>query len=405
MALVAALVGGGCEAGVDGGGDAVVVTDSAGITIITAPGDGLDRPLDVQLAAEPHLRIGSIDGGAETQLTAIVAVARLSDGRLMVAELGDEPLRIFSSDGTFLNWVGRVGQGPGEFTYAVDAGVIDGDTLWLYDARTRDLELYTPDGTSVRTFRPEAPDGAPNAGRSRMHPDGRVIREGTTFDLENIDRSQDFQEEVVVSVAGREGRDAVAVTGGDGATYTFPFPGTFTSMYDLRFASRPDFAYARDLMYRADPGPFEIREISYEGELLRILRIERAREPVPEQIIQGYEQRTRDQLREMEETNGRPVFPPIEERLANYTYADSLPHFDNPIVDAQGRLWVTQYTDHVEIEATRWWRIGSEGGVDGYLDVPERFYPRLIDGEEIIGTQVGDLDVPYLVAYHLVGRP
>jgi hypothetical protein len=383
--------------------DTVTVTDSAGVTIYTSSGDGWDRPLDVVFAAEPHLRIGSVAGGEETQLTYVQAAMRLSDGRLLVAERGDQRLRLFGEEGEFLNWIGHVGEGPAEFASVGGAGLLAGDTVWVFDIGLRELELFTPEGRFVRTFRPERLPEVRTFRRTGMIPDGRVTYIGTTLDLSpSGDPSQDFTEEVVVSVADREGRGPVAVTSGEGATYSFPSPGTFTAMFDERFSSRPSFAFATDRIYRAHPGPFEIREISYEGDLLRVTRVERPRVPVTAAFIGEYERASDEAYAELQRRRGLPATP---RETPPAPYADSLPHFGSTLVDAQDRLWVREYVGHTQADPSRWWRIGREGGVDGYLDLPERFTLLAIDAEEAIGAELGELDVPYVVAYRLIPRP
>lgn len=93
------------------------VTDSTGIEIVfsSAPvwsdGDGWT------VGEDPIIEIGSIDGDEPYLLTRVRGVARLEDGRIVVADQGDNTIRFYDAAGRYIMRTGGSGDGPGEFSF------------------------------------------------------------------------------------------------------------------------------------------------------------------------------------------------------------------------------------------------------------------------------------------------
>lgn len=102
------------------------------------------------VAPTPSLVIGPPTGAFAGDLNDIRDVARLSDGRIVIAD-GAQRLLFFGSDGSYLLSVGREGQGPGEFTGLAWIQILDADTILAYDTRQRRGALFAGDGVLVGT--------------------------------------------------------------------------------------------------------------------------------------------------------------------------------------------------------------------------------------------------------------
>jgi len=292
-------------------------------------------------------------------------------------------------------------------------GLLEGDTIWVHDRGRRTFVLYLPDGRFVRSFQVDLPASVPRPLRGRMLPAGNVVIEGSTFGFtEPPQGAETVDEDIVISVMDRQGRNAVAIAEAPGVTYHLSrqsMPNgreavTLTTGLVNRFGGVTVFAFGTDRVIRADPWSFEIREISLEGEPLRITRVEKARFPFTESMIADYEATVL-------ETAGPESREAARQRLDSYSYADSLPHFGRVTTDDAGHVWLAEFVEHRAAspgragnEPSRWWRLGREGGVDGYLDVPEGFRLLRIQGDEIWGAEADALDVPFLVAYRLIDR-
>ena len=73
------------------------------------------------------------DGTPAREFVRIVGVARLSGGRIAVANRGTNDIRVFDAQGRHLATFGRTGGGPGEFRRLEMIGR-SGDTVWFHDS-------------------------------------------------------------------------------------------------------------------------------------------------------------------------------------------------------------------------------------------------------------------------------
>ncbi|MBC7893997.1 MAG: hypothetical protein H7066_01205 [Cytophagaceae bacterium] len=130
-------------------GGAQQVTDSAGARIIAY---GAKDRAKARWTVEPRplFKVGGAEGTGPTELAQVLGVARVADGRVVIANGGSTDLRVFSPAGAFVRSIGRKGLGPGEFD-----GIIlmhrSADTLVVHDRQSR-LQIYTPDGTLLRSY-------------------------------------------------------------------------------------------------------------------------------------------------------------------------------------------------------------------------------------------------------------
>ena len=100
-------------------GLATVIRDSADVRIVenARPPDGSRL---WQVGPEPSLSIGDREGGDAYMLYQVADATKLSDGRIVVANGGDDELRVFDASGNWLeSWGGR-GEGSGEFEIGED---------------------------------------------------------------------------------------------------------------------------------------------------------------------------------------------------------------------------------------------------------------------------------------------
>jgi hypothetical protein len=240
---------------------------------------------------------------------------------------------------------------------------------------------------------------------------GAIVDEGSRLSPSALTPgSPTFRDEIIVSLLDVGGGAPVEVARAPGPVYTitsavlpdgsetFAFGGGL----DERFGSLPSFAFGADRVLRADPGTFEVRDFSATGELQTVLRILTPRKSLTPAMIADYEALVLDRA------GGSPD---ARARLDEISYADSMPHFGDVMVDTEGHVWVSEYYRHRigdprvdDIVPQRWWRLSKERGVDGYLHFPEGFSPLFITDSEVFGAIRDALDVPYLARYGLVPR-
>ena len=130
----------------------------AGAQQVTVEGGA--RVLSYDAAARPRARwtveptpvfqVGGAEGEGPTEFSQVLGVARLSDGRVVMADAASTELRVFSPAGAFQRIMGRKGQGPGEFD-GIQSMLRSADTLVVHD-RTSRLQFYTGDGRLLRSY-------------------------------------------------------------------------------------------------------------------------------------------------------------------------------------------------------------------------------------------------------------
>lgn len=103
---------------------------------------------DARVPLEASVDIGGQGGPYE--LSEVVGVATLSDGRFIIGNRATNDIRVFSPTGSHLMTVGRTGGGPGEFYGLSWIGVASADTILAYDLRSRRLSWFAPNGKYVR---------------------------------------------------------------------------------------------------------------------------------------------------------------------------------------------------------------------------------------------------------------
>ncbi len=157
------------------------VADSAGVTIVRN-----QKPLWSDAAAwlvpvPPRVTIGVLDGSAEYQLDDVIAVARQSDGDIVVVDGSACEVRLYDRDGTFLANFGGRGSGPGEFQDPVQVLVTPGDTLLVWDDALARVTRFDPAGHLVdmrsvdRGIIAKAVEPPLFPGTARLLPDGDLL--------------------------------------------------------------------------------------------------------------------------------------------------------------------------------------------------------------------------------------
>lgn len=120
---------------------AFTVTDSAGVRVVVNTGQQWGEGEGWQVTAEPVVTLGVRDYPIEQQFERLGEAIRLSDGTIVVLELGDMQLQAFDTAGDLLWTAGGIGDGPGETRpYPDTRGVLTklpGDTLQLQNGQDR----------------------------------------------------------------------------------------------------------------------------------------------------------------------------------------------------------------------------------------------------------------------------
>jgi hypothetical protein len=158
---------------------------------------GAQEPVPSRIRGTVDLTVGTEAGAGASHVVGIVGALTFDTrGRILVADLSDNTIQVFSAWGAHEFSFGRTGRGPGDLLGPCCLAVRGGDTLWIKEARNRRFSVFHLTDESaifIRTFpgRPN-PFGAPE----RVDFDAQ----GQLFDFETS-----MELRVVRLVVGRDG--------------------------------------------------------------------------------------------------------------------------------------------------------------------------------------------------------
>jgi len=372
--------------------------DSAGVVIAENLGDPPADGGGWSLAAEPSLRIGTMDGDEAYLLFRVWGATRLSDGRVAVANNRAPDIRVFSPTGEHLRTFGRRGEGPGEFDSPVLMGTLPGDTLVVVDRSLRRVALFHPDEGFIRgaTATTDIPGYLLTSG---MFSSGSVVvwTSEWTVDLPNGLYRFPLQYWSV----GLDG-EVEANLGeypGDETVYSAQTndQGIFTTSVGQPFGKNPSVAVSGPNFFYGSQDAWEIEVRDQAGGLVRLIRRDKAPIPVIDAHVDAVMADMIDQADDSDQVRQyRRLFreAPLPEFHPAYGFI---------YADALGFLWVEEA--RVPGEETRFTTIfDPKGRMVGSVILPNRFQAFEIGEDYVLGRSVDELGVEYLVLYGLT-RP
>ena len=387
--LLALLVFTACSGGATDTG--VVVRDSAGITIVEntnqlwAEGEGW------RLSDQPLVTIGVLEGPEEYQLFQAFSAVRLTDRRIVVANGGSREMRFYEENGTFINSVGREGEGPGEFKMLRAIWPARGDSLAVYDyTNSMRISVFDSEGTFGRTFRldpastsiPLAQDliwGNTVVSRSGIYDSDEVTdglrRDSSLYCTHSMDG-------VVLDTLGRfPGGEMYARSMGQGQSIGVSRP----------YGRRPIAVASSEYWYFGSTDSYEIEGYGHSGSLERIIRRDVANRPVTQALIDEHQRRLRE--------SGNPE---ISRMWRDITLPETMPAHGRMLADAVDNLWVQEY--RINDEPERWAVFDSTGRLLGIVEMPAPGRVTEIGSDYVLGIWTDDMDVEQVRLYELVKR-
>ena len=387
-------------------------TDPDGVVTATAERPAWRDGQHWSFDSVPTLTLGSVDGPPETLFADVVAAARLSDGRVAVADAGHGEIRVFLQDGRWQKTLGGVGEGPGEFVRLAWMGTSTGDTIIAFDSGLRRFQFFAPDAGMVRTLSLETTaEAVPDKVVGLIDPTTVVMR----F-LEFGDRVPAgivrWPAEELVGVDLIQGRlkSIVSVSGTEASVE--PRPGGGYRHGAVRFGKGFEFAAGETRAVVMPTDSFRLHVLDANGTVSR--RLARAG------LEGGPETTEADVNAHIDGTIAR-VYPDVEavdpEALAAFRRrqraiptAPTLPLNRSVQVDAEGNIWVEPFfrlgdppTPHLVFAPDGTWlgEVSMPSGLDrGYIAYQAPYLE--IGSDYLLGVWRGDLDVPEVRLYPLL---
>ena len=371
--------------------------DSAGVRIVRYE-RGATPSFAWKLSPRPLLEIAA-DGGEHTEFTNVRGVARLSNGRVAVANGGSNEIRIFSAQGTFERTLGRAGGGPGEFTRLVRL-LRWGDTLAGVDGDSR-AQVFTPMGDLVRSLRPARSARAGNPQRI-----GTSLA-GSTFVVVTEGTSRNEREGAAVlltlTIASLAGDSLIAVE-------------TLPSYRMIRVGGAPS-----RLLFDAEGVIAASGTLSCHAHSSRFDITCRSRgERTPIRVVR--EVATRD-VREEERALVRKAYldanldapaairQQMQRAVNDFRFAERAPVFSRLVLSTSDELWVGPFdpghglpgaaASRVTRTAQRWSVFSAKGTWLSDVVLPPRFVPLEMGPDYVAGVAFDADDVERVVVWRL----
>lgn len=366
-----------------------VVRDSAGIRIVENDHTQPEWTAEAawRLSEEPVTRIGNLDGDAGNVLFRVSDARRLADGSILVVNSGSHELRRYDADGQLIAAVGRAGEGPREFKRPYKVYDAPDGSLLVIDAG-RDVAVLAPDLTFQRRFTPELPDDF--EGHRQLYASVDQFADGSLLfqALHPHDRDRRGVGRNLVRMV-RVDPEGFATSLGDFEDQTIFYGGDGEYM----FGPRAWEAAADSSMWYGPGDRLEFREIGFDGELIRLVRLDRPSRPVTDADVQKLVDERLGRAR------GQPYEQRTRDRLAGAVRPDSFPPHLLLETDDYDNLWVMDYWSWVEGVDQTWTVFAPDGRFLGDVLVPAGLRVFSIHDRHLIGSWTDELGVEFVHVY------
>lgn len=342
-----------------------------------------------RVGPRPVFRIGSTVDSL-SQFVEVGDAARLGDGGIVVSDVGASTVRRFDADGRGGRYLGRAGDGPGEFRKPSQVRVGPGDSIYVFDERAQRLTVFSGDGRLLSDVRVRGgsalaaaverlSDGAwvaRTADRVTEGPIGSMTRDTVVY----ARISADLQWGVpIVRLPGI----VTSVTHVQGRRGFRPAP----------FTPRPAHGVSGRCLYVTGGDRGEILVFDSRGEAVRTIRTplepRRPSEADWESWLAVFLARVPDDR----EAEFRAV-------MADLPRMSRLPALSDVVVDALGFIWAQVYAPPFG-DSSRWIVHTPAGFAVGSVVTPEPMKVFEIGTDYVLGRRIGDMGVEEVVAYPL----
>jgi hypothetical protein len=383
-----------------------IVTDSAGIRIVTNPDQGSWRP-EERWRLEEDLRIGVDAGPTELQFGSIAGLDADPSGRIYVLDGQARQVRVFGAGGDFVTSFGRGGGGPGEFSQVVAQQptgllfVMQDGTVAIPDIGNARIAHFGPDGAvlgsepitieeGIPMLWTRAEDRALYRQVRRMGMPGMPAQDAVPAD--RIIRMTELggAEEVVLEVPPGESFGTGA--GGAPQIRIFASEPVWTVLSDGRLVTGSNDRYSLELR-------------GANGEVESIVR----RDVQRREVTARHESSFRDIFRE---AWGEAGIPPdmVSQLMTAVSFEPVWPALAQFLAGPDGTLWVQRVDAESALEdltvedlqagrfgSPRWDVFDEDGAYLGVVEMPHGVSPHRFVGNHLYGVHRDDLEVQRVV--------
>jgi len=400
----------GCGAGDVRGGAEPIVQDSAGVRIVTHPGQGAWSPGEGWLLEE-EIRIGVSSGDPELQFGNIMGVDADGEGRIYVLDGQARRVRVFEPQGELVTSFGRSGGGPGEFSQALSqppGGLFVGTdgTLSVPDMGNQRLSRFTLDGEVREGVSLNLEQGIPLLWTRSA--DRTLYKQLRIINLPGMPVQDAEPRDLIVRVDPNSGKEELLFEMPSGQSFSTGTGG----MPQIRiFAPEPLWTVLHDgRVVTGSNSEYSLSLHSSAGEVETIVRRDQDRRPVTSRN----EADLRAVFAKAWEEAGVPG-EMMNQFMAAVQFEAHWPALAQIVAGPDGTLWVQRVDpeaglDEVtmeDLQAGRWgapyWDVfDGDGAYLGLVEMPAGFTPMRFVDDRLYGVHRDELEVQRVVRLRLV---
>ncbi len=301
------------------------ITDSAGVTLVDNPEQGL-WPAQSPWSFLEEFRVGGMDAPVESQFGMVVGLDLDDVADLYVLDMQAAQVSVFGPDGTWMRAFGRPGGGPGELSAQTTGVFIVGDELWVADLGNQRVTRWALDGAERPAIPLSLSQGIPL--RWDRLGDDRIVAQLRA--LQGAGMQGDTLGDAIVTV-GEDAPETIA-TLPQGASFSIEGGAARFRFFDRE----PLWDAAEDgRLLSASNDEFRIEVRDESGTLVRVIR--RAFTPRP--VTEADATRMLRSIREMMAAQGAPPAA-VDQLLQGASFADNYPAIGQILGGPDGTLWV-----------------------------------------------------------------
>lgn len=378
------------------------VRDSAGVTIVTTPGEVARAPMPWSVTPEQDLEIGH-EGAPEYEFDQIQGLRQLDDGGILAVDAGSAELRFYDPEGQFVAKLGRRGNGPGEFQQPVLVPGRDSDAILIFDARLNRFTFVSVDNQEIEVMSPPIRV----TGTPLGFVGGRSLMRSAPLSVGGADGAQPPSRALFTLTDPVTGEsDTVAAFDGP-QLFRAQIPGESLGLTTgVLFKIFPSGAAGANGPVIHGANAPEIMVADSAARPRRILRIAEPARHVTEEIVA-----------EVAARQGRNAGDASVTALWHHIYdqmplPEALPAFHRLLVDDQGWVWAEVYRPErdpllgpldLSVEAL-WMVFDQDGAARGSLEMPRDLYVHQIGRDFVLGVGRDALGVE-TIRRHRINRP
>lgn len=369
--------------------------DSAAVRVTSSTAPSWDPDQSWTVSDTPVVQIGAAEGAIHYQLFQVRGAARLSDGRIVIANAGSYELRFYDSSGAHLASVGRQGPGPGEFEFLSRLWVRH-DTIFVWDTGPNRLTVFDGEGALVRTVTLEAQPDLGNRNLVGGLADGTLVAVGIVGPpLVAAETGTMLRGTLVFSSYGPTGDLIRRLTSMPARQrYVFSKSGPIKWPF-VPYAPTPVWAVGSGHLYTGSGARPEIEVYGPNGALQMLIRWQADPVPVTDHHLAAFAAEFTADIRTDQERQAAHRF------LRDVPVPSTLPIYDRLLLDNENNLWVREFSVPAG-SAARWWTFASDGRWMGSVRIPAEVTPLYISASHMVALQHDELGVECVVVHRLL---